>query len=410
MAIRKRTRVWATGALLIALLVPAGLAAGSHSDTAVSAGDASVILLTLGKDDVITWESLSQGITTSNTDCQVVDFGGDQILTLTAIGGALGHVKDGFGVLGPNDGSGEPCGRVTPGEAISVALGSDVSGHLMSAVDVDLELKFNASVAISFQHEGVEVASDTFSPGAGSDDGPDSKDGDNYRYFHRPVSNGSPVYFDEVVFSTNTGSFSLEGGADLANNRDSNAFGQLDPSSRSSQFEIVPVFDGEITCQDELVIDEGSLVSGSIKMHSMEIEGIWAIDECPLKPYFAFATDDTIGFIPVLEGTRARYTIEAEALEQAITQMGGLITSLEALYDPEGDADPAQPLMACLGQPVRDSSVAGYETFWTQADTGLLPGSETACYYSVQVLPTGDGVGTELWGIYFEDDPSFGFK
>lgn len=409
MSIKKRTRVWASGALIAALLVPAGLAAGSHGETSVSGGAPSVILLTLGRTDAISWQSLQpQRIATSNNDCLVVNFNGPEILEITPGGGALGHVKDGFGVMGPNDGSGEPCGRVTPGESISVSLGAAADGYLMSAVDVDLELKFNAAVSISYRHDGVEVAADTFSPGLGSDDGPDSKDGDNYRYFHRPTKNNAPAYFDEVVFSTTAGSFSLEGGADLQNNNAPNAFGKLDPRSKSSQFEVVPVYDGIITCQDELEIAGGS-ISGVLKMHSMEVDGIWSTDNCPLKPYFSFATDDTIGFIPVLEGTRARYTIVVEATEQAVTQLGGQILSLEALYDPEGDPDPTRPLLACEGQPVVDGE--GYEEFWTQADTELIPGvNETACYYSVQLLPTGDGVGTEIWGIYFEDDPSFGFK
>jgi hypothetical protein len=33
-----------------------------------------------------------------------------------------------------------------------------------------------------------------------------------------------------------------------------------------------------------------------------------------------------------------------------------------------------------------------------------------ACYFSVQLLPTGGDFGTEIWGVYFEDDPIFGFK
>lgn len=405
----RRGRAVALSALIVAILLPAGLAAGSHEGSVTAGDDGSVILLTMGPRDRVTWEGLSQGITTSNNDCLVATFAASpQILEVSAIGGQLGHVKDGFGVRGPGDGAGEPCGRVTPGQAISVKLGSAVQGHLMTAIDVDLELKFNAAVETTFKHSGTTVATNVFNPTSGPDDGPDSKDGDNYRYFHRPMVGGQQVYFDEVVLSAESGAFSLEGGADLASNNEPNAFGQLDTSSKSSQFEVVPVFDGEITCQDVVVISEGGDVSGLLKMHSMDSDG-WSVEDCLLKPYFSFATDDTIGFIPVLEGTSARYTIDVEATGQTITMLGGVITSLEALYDPEGDPNPTRPLQACVGQPVLDGP--GYAAFWTQASTGLLPaGGETACYYAVQLLPTGPGIGTELWSIYFEDDPAFGFK
>jgi hypothetical protein len=353
MTVRKKLRAWALSLLILSLLIPATLAAGSHADAPVAGDDESVILFTLGNRDEVTWGGATarQTITTRNNDCRVVEFGGPEILVFAAFEAGeprpLGHVKDGFGVLGVNDGLGEPCGRVLAGQSIAVSLGSAVSGHLMTAVDIDLELKFGALVEISYLHGGVLVASDQFSSSdSRADDGPDSKDGDNYRYPFRPTTgSGDQLYFDTVVFTAAAGSFSLEGGADLASNNDPGAFGSLDPSSKSSQFAVVPVFDGEITCQDELLIDDGNNVFGTLKMHSMEIDEEWIAEGCPLKPYFAFATDDTIGFIPVLEGTRARYTIEVTALEQAITMLGGQITSLEVLYDPEGGT-PTTPLQA----------------------------------------------------------------
>lgn len=388
-----------------------------------------MILLTMGRTDRVTWEDLTQGITTRNNDCLVADFASDpQILDVTAGGGQLGHVKDGFGVMGPSDGAGEPCGRVTPGESISVALGSAASDYLMTAVDIDLELKFNAEVKIEYFHGVSRVHLDSFSPMGGSDDGPDSKDGDNYRYFHRPMTSGETpeqIYFDRVVFSAVSGSFSLEGGADLESNDAPEAFGQLDPTSKSSQFEVVFAFDGEITCQDTLGISDDDVpdVSGQLVMHAMlfdhdEDTGTpdeWVTENCRFKPYNAGVTFDTLTFIPELADTVARYTIVITLTNEAITGgSDGQVTSLFMTYDPAG-GEPTTPLQACDGAPVfmDDPETVGtdeYVEFWTQADTGLLPDGATACYYSVQLAPTGEDVGTEVWGIHFEDDPSFGFK
>ncbi|HEX9762974.1 MAG TPA: hypothetical protein VGA97_07745, partial [Acidimicrobiia bacterium] len=211
--VQTRVAIFAALVAVAAVLVPAGLAAGSHGADPAINGDPSVILLTLGRPDEVTWGDDTQSISTRNNDCLVVDFADPpEILVVTGIGGQLGQVKDGLGVKSAGDGSGEPCGRVEAedGEAISVALGSHLDGYLMSAIDVDLELKFNAAVEVSFFHEGFEVASDEFSPMGGSDDGPDSSDGDNYRYVFDP---DDPVYFDEVEFRPTSGALSLEGGA-----------------------------------------------------------------------------------------------------------------------------------------------------------------------------------------------------
>lgn len=411
---KKKLRVAALGALITGLLLPAGLAVGSHDDIVVDPdGGTSVVLLTLGKRDQVTWNGLTQGITTRNNDCLAVSFAPTpQLLVVSAIGGELGEVKDGLGVRGPNDGSGEPCGRVSaPDQAISVTLGQALEGHVMAAVDLDLELKFNAEVEATFLLGGHQVGLDVFNPSEGSDDGPDSKDGDNYRYFHRPMNNGQPVYFDQVVLRAAAGAFSLEGGADLASNDEPDAFGQLDPTSKSSQFEVVPAFDGEITCQDIVPISVGGVpVSASVIMHAMKVgDGAWDIGCTERKPYNAGVTFDSVLFVPELEGTTARYTMEVTLVDQEITGSAGQVTSLIALYDPEGNPDPTKPLLACLGEPVTDGD--GYEAFWTQDDTGLLPSEdETACYYSVQLVITGEDVGTEIWGIYFEDDPVVTFK
>lgn len=413
------TALWAL-AVLIGVMVPMALAVGSHGGDPVTSGSASVIELKLGNQDKVTWLDESQSISTRRNDCTLVSFGTDpQLLVVSAFGGVLGEVKDGLGVQSPSDGAGEPCGRVeaADSEAISVSLGSTLDGYLMTAVDVDLELKFDAVVTVEFLHEGSVVATDTFDPSTGSDDGPDSADLDNYRYFHRPGVTGAEepdqVFFDEVKFTPTNGSISLEGGAD------GTEAGSL-ASSNTSQFEVITTFDGEITCGEtaNIGVEGTDSVYGGVTLHAMDfgpVDGNWEITNCLLKPFNADVTDTAFAFVPQLEDTSARYTAEITVEDQALTVDGnGQITSLIAEYDPSGDLsfpdESTAPLQACEGQPNLDSTDAGYAAFWGQADVGLLPAGESACFYSAAVTPTSAGFATENWGVYFEDDPGFSFR
>ena len=51
---KKKLRVWALGALVVALLVPAGLATGSNWKQKDKGSD-NVVLLTLGKHSYVKW-------------------------------------------------------------------------------------------------------------------------------------------------------------------------------------------------------------------------------------------------------------------------------------------------------------------------------------------------------------------
>lgn len=419
-----RLAVLAALAALAAVLVPAGLAAGSHGDPPVTSGDESIVYLTFGNgpNDAVTWEDSTQNITTKKNDCLAVDFDdpdGADLLNVTPHGGELGEVKDGLGVKSPGDGSGEPCGRVEADddEAISVSLGSDLSDYLMVAVDVDLELKFEADVKVEYFHAGATepVATDMFDPSDDADDGPDSKDGDNFRYFHRPTETVEgetvPIYFDEVKFTPTSGAISLEGGADgTANSED------LDKNNNSSQFAVIKTFDGELTCGQDVTISETGIdVSGVVTLHSLtsnpeDSEPVWDAECNEFKLYNDDVTNTSLFFEPELENTSARYTLVYTAIDQTVTtNSDGQITSLEMTYDPTSpfELSDSVPMQACQGQPVLDSADADYDTFWEQSDVGLLPDGETACFYSATVTTTGEDTGDEVWGIYFEDDPGF---
>ena len=400
---RRRTRVFLFGALaLLAALVPAGLAVGSHEGDSTF-GDPSVVLLTLGSVDRVTWMSETQSITGRN-NCSVT-FGGSDLLDFVPTAGQLGFVRDGLGVKSSGDGTGEPCGRIeaSDGEAISVSLGSDLDGYLMTAIDVDLELKFNASVDVIFKHDGVTVATVTgFTGTGGTDDGPDSGDGDNYRFFARPTAGDNAVTFDEVVFDPSSGAVGLEGGADGTEN------GTL-ASNNSSQFEVKQSF-GQITCQETVTIDNSEFeeVVGVITMEALDLDtsspGGWDASCTQLKNYSEDVTASSLLFAPVLENSLARYTMVLTVENQTIMTDGdGQTTSLVMEYN-DGFGSGDRTLRPCNGQP--EFSAA----FFEQDDTGLLPADEFACYFGVSLEPTGEGVGTEIWEIYFEDDPNFSFR
>ncbi|MEE8406207.1 MAG: hypothetical protein V3S32_03565 [Acidimicrobiia bacterium] len=57
---RKVIGILAVVAGMIAVLLPAGLAAGSDGDLPIPAGDPSVVLFTLGKQDNVMWKTSTQ--------------------------------------------------------------------------------------------------------------------------------------------------------------------------------------------------------------------------------------------------------------------------------------------------------------------------------------------------------------
>ncbi|MGB8360946.1 MAG: hypothetical protein WCE80_06055 [Acidimicrobiia bacterium] len=420
--IRLRLAVLAALAALVAVIVPATLASADDPVT----GDPTVMLLKLGAQNEVTWGTDTQAITTKRNKCTPVTFASSpQLLITTPSGGALGYTSGSLGVASSGEGNSGKCAQVNAdaSEGLSIKLGSELDGYAMNAVDLDLELKFNAEIHVTYKLDGATVDTDTFN-GMGSDDGPDSADGDNYRY--NSLTEGIVALFDEIELVPSNGAFSLEAGGDGTENGDlaTNAF---------SQFRVVPVYDGDITCGD--TVDVGSLadlgILGAFTMHALDLGGTGTEFDSgctQLKFYFDGATNDSLSFIPVLADTNARYTVDAMVEDQAITvDSTGMITSLIAVYNTDGDLTfpgGGSALKACNFAPVLGGS--DYTAFWEQdspVDDGvlsggsgdntgvnILPAGEIACFYSAAVSPTGPGVGTETWGIYFEDDPGLGFR
>lgn len=423
--IRLRLAMMAALATVVAVLVPATLAIGADGDPVT--GEPSIILLKLGPTNEITWETETQAITTKRNKCKPVSLGSDpQLLVATPTNGDLGYNDAGLGVAGQGEGNSGKCAQVNADamEGLSIALGTELSGYAMNAVDLDLELKFDASIRVSYLLDGDEVASDLFD-GVGADDGPDSADGDNYRY--NSVDRGIDALFDEVDFVPENGAFTLETGADgtedgaLANNA-------------YSQFQVVPVYDGEITCgvDNGITIHDAAFSdsSATVVMRSLNLDMSGWDSLCEeLKPYNDAVASDSLSFLPDDPASPARYTMTLAAENQVITSdpsAPGAITSLSMQYSALGDFTDLETLQACNGQPSLDEASAGYASFWEQSpellvgpSTYLFPdegaGRATACFYDVDVQPTGvnglgETVGTEVWRIVFEADPSFRFK
>lgn len=138
-------------------------------------------------------------------------------LTPTPATGTVGLTTDGIGVRGSGEGGGVPCGRVDgdKGQQLKVSLnGPGLATATADFMELDIEAKGDVIVVADLYLRGDLVGSHELLTGTRSDSGPDSSDGDNYRFRVPPAPLTSA--FDAFVLRTrsNTGAFSLAGGAD----------------------------------------------------------------------------------------------------------------------------------------------------------------------------------------------------
>ena len=228
MTMRTRTKlsitVGALGAMaLVTAVLPGTIASGTSSATITGGG---VLRLHLDKDaDYFRYQpptatggaAVTQTITATN--CVVRQNVPPSLVTLTPTPStaAVGLVEDGLGVKASNDGTGTPCGLVDgTGQALTLSLvnaaGTALRGKTIDFAELDIEGKFDVTVLARALLGGKQVWTGTLRTGNGSDSGPDSGDGDNYRWKIDPPD------FDQLVLtvdkSTPNGSFSLEGGED----------------------------------------------------------------------------------------------------------------------------------------------------------------------------------------------------
>jgi len=218
-----RTRIiGVVGAVAVgAALLPGAVASGSNdSATAIEGG--GVLQLHVGNDGQYVKFQPPSG--TSQQPSQQAITVKKCVATMPSLlkvtpqpappAGAVGFFDTGFGVSVAGEGNGTPCGRVDGlSQALMISLGGSLAGKLVSFAELDIEGKFNVTVLAQGYQGNLLVGSDQLKTGTSSDSGPDSADGDNYRW---RIELAKP--FDTLVLSvdpsTANGAFSLEGGAD----------------------------------------------------------------------------------------------------------------------------------------------------------------------------------------------------
>jgi hypothetical protein len=218
---------FAIAALLVVTLVEAvpasGQSGGASTSTLTNGG---VLQLHLGASDSFGFRdadsSQPTGYSTSLSQTQAIGNGSGCRLSPTSgslvslssapSGSSVGFVSDAIGVRTNSEGNGQPCGRIdAPGQALTMDL--NLAGKVIDYAELDIELKFGGTVMVNGYLDGTQVGAPATYSSVGSDSGPDSGDGDNYRV-RFPRSGFTAV--DRLVFSIvgSTGGASLEGGAD----------------------------------------------------------------------------------------------------------------------------------------------------------------------------------------------------
>jgi hypothetical protein len=198
-----------------AALLPGAVASGSASAPVITGG--GVVQLHLGNDAEYvkflppgtSGQPTQQAITSKKCIATV-----PAPLKVTPSAGSVGLFDHSIGVSVAGEGNGTPCGRADGlSQSLTLSLSGPLAGKLISFAELDIEGKFNVTVLGRAYRGTTLVGTDRLETGTSSDSGPDSSDGDNYRWRFAPTSP-----FDTLVLSvdpsTPTGSFSLEGGAD----------------------------------------------------------------------------------------------------------------------------------------------------------------------------------------------------
>lgn len=282
-----RTKLFAAGVAvvaiaLVALLLPAaaGAVPGGGTGGLQSAG---VLRLQLGATDRFRFEptsgsAVNQSIGVSN-GCKLAlgtSPAASNLVSLLPNSGNTyaGFVDNGIGVKSSGEGNGSPCGRIDAGQQLTLNLnqgsGQTLAGKMIDFAEIDLEGKFSANMQVQGWlvrpgKDPVLMKTETYSTTAGgSDSGPDSGDGDNYRV--RFPKTGTTIV-NRLVFSLvgNTGAMSLEGGADGTAPCDTTDSADCNPglgqtlNTTDSLFHLVNV-DGILDCGDQVTEDGGGTV------------------------------------------------------------------------------------------------------------------------------------------------------
>jgi hypothetical protein len=190
---------------------------------------------------------------------------------------AVGYLTSGSGKYGLGVNTNEGTGKCTqinaPNEKLTLNLqngpGEALEGLYVDYMELDIEAKFNASITIELYRDGSPVGEPFVESctTSGSDCGPDSSDGDNFRI---RVPRTGAVLFDEMRLYSSGSSGSavtLEAGAD-----GTNYYGFNDPAvtglgeslggTKDSVFHLVTLGEGVLTCTNGTnIATEGAAVT-----------------------------------------------------------------------------------------------------------------------------------------------------
>jgi hypothetical protein len=217
-----RAKVGILGALAvtIAAVLPLGVAVVPVTALPLDTlPDAGVLRLHLGSSPQQWRFEPAEGSPTTqpvgiSSGCKLAPTSGALVsLSPTPSSATIGLTTDGIGVRGKGEGAGVPCGRVNGTQRLTVSLnGSALSGALADFMELDIEAKGNVVVVAELYLAGDLVGTHELPTGDRSDSGPDSGDGDNYRFRVPPA--GTTAFDSFVLRAKDVGEFSLAGGAD----------------------------------------------------------------------------------------------------------------------------------------------------------------------------------------------------
>jgi hypothetical protein len=295
---------------------------------------------------------------------------------------AVGFFGDSLGVKARGEGSGQPCGRIdgTSQTLILALTGPTVGTYEIDYAELDVEGKFNGTAKAVMYLDGTIVGTETLGTGTGSDSGPDSGDGDNYRWL---LATDSGVPFDEVRLTVDAatpgGAVSLEGGAD------GTAPGPLGVSlanTTDSLFHLVDI-DGVLDCGDTASETEAGDASAVLDRD----ENIGGAPCVPI-PYVLRSGNDNVELLKDLgDQTAAQFSITITwQPEPAVNPLPASTID----YDGDGPST-AHTVEWCDGSAAAPVLPSGELWCLTNQSATLVGGG------NVQVIETYYGAGDPVW-------------
>ena len=405
---RRRPRAWSMqffGLLVLVLVLVSGTVAfGEDDPPPIPFPDEGLLLLQLGSGgNQFVWDKPAGADETQALDvnkCEAtLDTTGDVLVTVDSIPGPpqgkLGLFDDGLGVKpkGKNA-NGQPCGRADgPDEGVIVALAGALADKQIIRAELDIEGKFNVTVKaeLFLGPTKVKVGEDELLTGINNDSGPDSGDGDNYRWL---IDEG--VVFDEIRLtvdpSTPGGAFSLHGGAD---NTDPGPSGL-----HESVFYLTEV-DGVVDCGEDTVTEGDAETTPEAVFTRGSNDVVKGIEDCPTLILYSLdssstTTAQTVGFVFDDSVFPSFYGTVTWALEPAVVPVPATAVSEGASGVLEWCDGFELDLM---GDPVLD--------LFTGLPIPVLPTGESWCLVDQTSTLVSAGIMQVAQTIFGLSDPSF---